>query len=281
MSDNNIPTPAATTPAPVTVATKAPKSKGLSIYNRVALVLLLVLVIATTTLFTFAVQKTKAQKDMQDEIQTLTEQKDALAAPAWCAQVCVTDDEPVSSHWWWTVTRADAQDSLPTRLDWDPSSARGRGGGLSVRIGLSEEGPIDLDLVADGPHALVAGCTGSGKSEALLGWLAAIAHCYSPEQVRFILIDYKGGATFARLEALPHTQALLTDLGAGATTRALEGIASILQRREESLSSSRSTSSAFSPRHTPIRWRSCSASPRRDAASAYISSRPHNARRGP
>ena len=41
MSDNNIPTPAATTPAPVTVATKAPKSKGLSIYNRVALVLLL------------------------------------------------------------------------------------------------------------------------------------------------------------------------------------------------------------------------------------------------
>ena len=155
--------------------------------------------------------------------------------PAWCAQVCVTDDAPVSSQWWWTVTRADAQDSLPARLDWDPSSARGRGGGLSVWIGLGEEGPVNLDLVADGPHALVAGCTGSGKSEALLGWLAAIAHCYSPEQVRFILIDYKGGATFARLEALPHTQALLTDLDAGATTRALEGIASILQRREESL----------------------------------------------
>ena len=70
--------------------------------------------------------------------------------PAWCAQVCVTDDAPVSSHWWWTVTRADAQDSLPARLDWDPSSARGRGGGLSVRIGLGEEGPVNLDLVADG-----------------------------------------------------------------------------------------------------------------------------------
>ena len=87
MSDNNIPTPEATTPAPVTVATKAPKSKGLSIYNRVALVLLLVLVIATTTLFTFAAQKTKAQKDMQAEIQLAGEQTAALAAPAWCKQV--------------------------------------------------------------------------------------------------------------------------------------------------------------------------------------------------
>ena len=87
MSENNIPTPEATTPAPVTVATKAPKSKGLSIYNRVALVLLLILVIATTTLFTFAVQKTKAQKNMQAEIQTIEDQRDALAATAWCKQV--------------------------------------------------------------------------------------------------------------------------------------------------------------------------------------------------
>ena len=75
------------TQAPVTVATKAPKSKGLSIYNRVALILLLILVIATTTLFTLAVQKTKAQKNMQAEIQTIEDQRDALAATAWCKQV--------------------------------------------------------------------------------------------------------------------------------------------------------------------------------------------------
>ena len=86
MSENNIPTPEAT-PAPVTVATKAPKSKGLSMYNRIALVLLLVLVAATTTLFTFAVQKTKAVQDNQAKIQTIKEQVDALAAPAWCEQV--------------------------------------------------------------------------------------------------------------------------------------------------------------------------------------------------
>ena len=86
MSENNIPTPEAT-PAPVTVATKAPKSKGLSMYNRIALVLLLVLIAATTTLFTLAVQKTKAERDIQTEIQTIKEQVDALAAPAWCEQV--------------------------------------------------------------------------------------------------------------------------------------------------------------------------------------------------
>jgi len=86
VSENNIPTPEAT-PAPVTVATKAPKSKGLSMYNRIALVLLLVLIAATTTLVTLAVQKTKAEKDIQAEIQTIKEQTAAIAAPAWCEQV--------------------------------------------------------------------------------------------------------------------------------------------------------------------------------------------------
>ena len=156
--------------------------------------------------------------------------------PSWCAQVCLTDDAPVASQWWWTVTRADAQDTLPSRVDWDPDHARGSSGVLSVRIGMSPSGPVELDLVSDGPHALVAGCTGSGKSEALIGWLASIAHCYSPDKVRFVLIDYKGGSTFARLQGLPHTHALLTDLDPGATTRALEGIATELQRREEQLS---------------------------------------------
>lgn len=156
--------------------------------------------------------------------------------PAWCAQVCITDDAPVASQWWWTVTRADAQDTLPSRVVWDPNRARGSSGVLGVRIGMSPSGPVELDLVSDGPHALVAGCTGSGKSEALIGWLASIAHCYSPDKVRFVLIDYKGGSTFARLQGLPHTHALLTDLDPGATTRALEGIAAELQRREEQLS---------------------------------------------
>ena len=155
--------------------------------------------------------------------------------PSWCARVCVTDECPVSALWWWTVCRTNASDALPTRVDWEPSSARAETGTLGVVVGQSAQGPVCLDLVSDGPHALVAGCTGSGKSEALLGWLASIAHCYCPDRVRFILIDYKGGSTFARLAHLPHTQALLSDLDAGATSRALEGISSLLRRREAEL----------------------------------------------
>ena len=155
--------------------------------------------------------------------------------PSWCARVCVSDELPVSPRWWWTVTRTTNQDCLPKRVDWDPHASVGTVGSLSVVIGHAQSGPVALDLVSDGPHALVAGCTGSGKSEALLGWLASIAHCYSPERVRFILIDYKGGSTFARLANLPHTQALLTDLDAGATARALDGIASVLRSREATL----------------------------------------------
>lgn len=156
--------------------------------------------------------------------------------PSWCARVCVTDDAPVCPAWWWTVTRMDRQDDLPALLRWRAEEARARTGTLGVSIGQSQEGPVSLDLVSDGPHALVAGCTGSGKSEALLVWLAAIAHAYSPQRVRFILVDYKGGSTFARLRELPHTQDVLTDLDAGATTRALEGIAHVLRDRERRLS---------------------------------------------
>lgn len=94
--------------------------------------------------------------------------------PSWCARVCVTDERPVSTRWWWTVTRTTSDDALPERVDWDPDAARGHSGTLSVVIGHSEAGPVELDLVTDGPHALVAGCTGSGK----VGGIARLARLH-------------------------------------------------------------------------------------------------------
>jgi S-DNA-T family DNA segregation ATPase FtsK/SpoIIIE len=62
-----------------------------------------------------------------------------------------------------------------------------------------------IDLVHDGPHILVAGTTGSGKSELLRTLIASLAATVDTQRVNFLLIDYKGGSAFDRCAALPHT----------------------------------------------------------------------------
>jgi S-DNA-T family DNA segregation ATPase FtsK/SpoIIIE len=109
------------------------------------------------------------------------------------------------------------------------------GGGLSAPIGCGTEGPVTLDLVADGPHALVAGTTGSGKSELLISWVLAMAHGRSPDDVAFLLIDFKGGAAFTPLAPLPHVLGTLSDLDARLTRRAIESLRAEVFRRERVL----------------------------------------------
>src|SRR5699024_10956831 len=104
--------------------------------------------------------------------------------------------------------------------------------GLSADIGTGAEGPVRLDLTSTGPHAVVAGTTGSGKSELLLAWVLALAAGYPPGDLTFLLVDYKGGATFAPVAALPHVLDVLTDLDAASTARALTGLQAELHRRE-------------------------------------------------
>ena len=63
-----------------------------------------------------------------------------------------------------------------------------------------------------GPHGLLIGATGSGKSELLRTLVASLAITHSSEELNFVLVDFKGGATFASLDALPHTSAVITNL---------------------------------------------------------------------
>ncbi len=107
--------------------------------------------------------------------------------------------------------------------------------GLQSIIGSAEGGPVALDLKADGPHALVAGTTGSGKSEFLRALLAGLAFNYSPADVNFILVDYKGGAAFRQCRLLPHTVGFVTDLDDRLAERALISLRAELRRREELL----------------------------------------------
>lgn len=103
---------------------------------------------------------------------------------------------------------------------------------LAVRLGASSDGPVEVDLVRDGPHALVAGTTGSGKSELLRTWVAALACRFGPAELQLLFIDYKGGATFDECARLPHTVGVVTDLDAGMADRALVGLDAELTRRE-------------------------------------------------
>jgi S-DNA-T family DNA segregation ATPase FtsK/SpoIIIE len=99
-------------------------------------------------------------------------------------------------------------------------------------VGLTATDPLELDLERDGPHALVAGTTGAGKSEFLQTMIASLALRNHPEALNFVLVDYKGASAFADCEKLPHTVGVVTNLDSHLTERALASLDAELHRRE-------------------------------------------------
>lgn len=105
----------------------------------------------------------------------------------------------------------------------------------SAVIGESFDGAFEIDLRKDGPHALIAGTTGSGKSELLQTLIASLALRNRPDELSFVLIDYKGGAAFKDFVRLPHTVGIVTDLDNHLVHRAMDSLAAELRRREHLL----------------------------------------------
>jgi S-DNA-T family DNA segregation ATPase FtsK/SpoIIIE len=114
---------------------------------------------------------------------------------------------------------------------------------LRVPIGVDIAGdPVELDLKESaqggmGPHGMLIGATGSGKSELLRTLVLSLAMTHSSDALNFVLVDFKGGATFLGLDQLPHTSALITNLAdeSALVNRMRDALHGELVRRQELL----------------------------------------------
>ncbi len=154
-----------------------------------------------------------------------------------------TDEEPLSANLGLTdlLGLGDPHDIDPA-VTWRPRALRER---LRLPIGVGVQGePVDLDLKESaqegmGPHGLIIGATGSGKSELLRTLVLGLALTHSSETLNLVLVDFKGGATFAGLAELPHTAAVITNLADDLTMvdRMRDALQGELVRRQELLRS--------------------------------------------
>jgi DNA segregation ATPase FtsK/SpoIIIE, S-DNA-T family len=118
------------------------------------------------------------------------------------------------------------------RRSMDPRSADW----LYTAVGLlsgNEPRVLTFSAKADGVHGLIAGSTGSGKSELLMTLIIGLALNFSPDVLNFVLVDYKGGAAFEPFKKLPHKVDIVTNLDQSATARVFASIIAELDRRQK------------------------------------------------
>ena len=129
----------------------------------------------------------------------------------------------------YNVGKVEHLNALTRWKDNDPTTS------LEVPIGINSLGELfklDLHEKYHGPHGLVAGMTGSGKSEFIMTYILSLAINFHPNELAFILIDYKGGGMAKAFEKLPHTAGIITNLDGVSVKRSLISIHSELKRRQ-------------------------------------------------
>ncbi|MEV7609333.1 FtsK/SpoIIIE domain-containing protein [Microbacterium sp. NPDC089320] len=161
----------------------------------------------------------------------------SIRTPQGIAEVeaeCLSHDQTVAIG----ASRAeggDDLDSLPASVSFGELFQPESTDGLPAVVGRGEREDILLDIVDDGPHAIVTGTTGTGKSELLVSWVTAMASGHGPDRVTFVLADFKGGTAFEPLRMLPQVAAVITDLDEEGARRGVSSLTAELRRRESVL----------------------------------------------
>ncbi|GIG39588.1 FtsK/SpoIIIE domain-containing protein [Cellulomonas phragmiteti] len=165
----------------------------------------------------------------------------AAAALAWSLAVHGTSGLPAppAARALGELPAVPAADVTDVAAAW--RRPRGRRG-LLAPVGTGSDGrPVVLDLVRDGPHALVAGTTGAGKSELLTTLVLGLALTHPPRQLAVLLVDFKGGTGLGPLAGLPHVVDHVHDLDVTTARRTLVGLRAELRRREHLLAAAGGT----------------------------------------
>ena len=123
-----------------------------------------------------------------------------------------------------------------TRTVWARNGSKEHADWLRVTLGIAsgmKQRTLALEAKRDGVHGLIAGGTGSGKSEMLMTMIVGLALNYSPEILNFVLVDYKGGGAFKPFERLPHCVDIVTNLNKSAVARMFSAITAEMMRRQK------------------------------------------------
>ncbi len=160
--------------------------------------------------------------------------EDASDLPKSVSMVSLTGQELASSVDA-QVSRWRENQSIVDRRANAPLSPLKHPVSLRALVGHAGTDSFALDLRSQGPHALVGGTTGAGKSEFLQAWVLGMASANSPDRVSFLFVDYKGGSAFAKCLELPHVVGLVTDLSPYLVRRALTSLRAELRYREHLL----------------------------------------------
>jgi FtsK/SpoIIIE family len=133
------------------------------------------------------------------------------------------------------LLRPEALPALELRDQLDTSSPLGFATDerLISTFGVTDRGPMQIDLAKDGPHCLVGGTTGSGKSELLQSMLVGFVANHPPSELGLLLVDFKGGAAFDIFKDCPNVLGFVRDLDGDNVTRMLAFLRREIRRREE------------------------------------------------